>query len=607
MGNSAAIRPAPILRPASKPLAKPAAASGKPFAQPAALRSSFGRAPILAAPARKTSDLPEPAENETPVPTADDPKRERTLALQDALTHLVHGTVLGRLRVGMRVLDMATGNVLFSRRGSVLMDPASNQKVLATATALLRLGSTWRFRTELSGPPPDGDGTIAGDLVLRGSGDPSLRDAHLDAMAEDLARRGAVRVEGRVLGDPRRIGSDEAVVAGRSPVRVGWSAIEVHVRPGDKVGANALASLRPGFDGLRLVNQAVTVKGRGRIGVSVSRTGEHIQVVVTGKIGLGRPGVVIRRAPPGDTLYSAILMRAALVRAGIEVRGTAGVYTGEGRDHVATEGADLRLASATRLADTPVALLRECAAPAILAVHESVPLALLIRRVNKNSDNEWAERVLEAAGAETYGGSANTAKGVRALRDALTDLGVPSSGYSSANGSGLGHQNRVAPATMADLLRKLYFDPRVGPDLLQSLSVGGVDGTTRNRFRGSAAAERVRAKTGTLNGVSCLSGYVGDQSDLVVFSIMVEGLRHRAVNSVRGAQVSAVNAMMRYARGTLGPAPAEEAMPTQDLETGGESAELEGEADLPESAPTEKSGKDMDQMLKDFGGPGNEP
>jgi D-alanyl-D-alanine carboxypeptidase/D-alanyl-D-alanine-endopeptidase (penicillin-binding protein 4) len=493
------------------------------------------------------------------------------LALQEALTRLVHGTVLGRLRVDMRVLDMATGNVLFSRRGSVLMDPASNQKVLATATALLRLGSTWRFRTELSGRPPDGDGTIAGDLVLRGSGDPSLRDTHLDAMAEDLARRGAVRVEGRVLGDPRRIGSDEAVVAGRSPVRVGWSAIEVHVRPGHKVGANALASLSAGFDGLRLVNQAVTVKGRGRIGVSVSRTGEHIQVVVTGKIGLGRPGVVIRRAPPADTLYSAILMRAALVRAGIEVRGTAGVYTGEERDHlVATPAsADLRLASATRLADTPVALLRECAVPAILAVHESAPLPLLIRRVNKNSDNEWAERVLEAAGAETYGGSANTAKGVRALRDALTDLGVPSSGYSPANGSGLGHQNRVAPATMADLLRKLYFDPRVGPDLLQSLSVGGVDGTTRNRFRGSAAAERVRAKTGTLNGVSCLSGYVGDQSDLVVFSIMVEGLRHRAVTSVRSAQVSAVNAMMRYARGTLGPAPAEEAMPTQDLETGG--------------------------------------
>ncbi len=513
ISNPAAARPAPILpKSANRPLAKPAPVSGKPFAPPASpvLRSSLGNPASSAVPVRKASPSAGPAEVETPVPAADDPNRERILALQEALTHIVHGTVLGRLHVGMRVLDLADGHVLFSRRGSVLMDPASNQKVLATATALLRLGSTWRFRTELSGPSPDADGTIAGDLILRGSGDPSLREAHLDAMAEDLARRGVNRVEGRVLGDPRRIGSDEAFVAGRSPVRVGWSTIEVHVRPGEKVGAGALASLWPGSDALRLVNQAVTGTGRNRIGVSLSRAGEHIQVLVTGKIGLGRHGMVIRRTPPSDTLYAAILMRAALVQLGIEVRGLAGVYSGEGRDHlVAAPGdADLQLASATHLGDTPVALLRASRAPspAILAVHESVPLPLLIRRVNKNSDNEWAERVLEAAGAETYGGSASTAKGVRALRDALTDLGVPSSGYLPANGSGLGHQNRVAPATMADLLRRLYFDPRVGPDLLQSLSVGGVDGTTRNRFRGSSAAERVRAKTGTLNGVSCLSG-----------------------------------------------------------------------------------------------------
>jgi len=79
----------------------------------------------------------------------------------------------------------------------------------------------------------------------------------------------------------------------------------------------------------------------------------------------------------------------------------------------------------------------------------------------------------------------------------------------------------AVPRSYRSRLRRVLA-PRVGPDLLQSLSVGGVDGTTRNRFRGSAAAERVRAKTGTLNGVSCLSGYVGDQSDLVVFSITAQ-------------------------------------------------------------------------------------
>ncbi len=171
ISNPAAARPAPILpKSANRPLAKPAPVSGKPFAPPASpvLRSSLGNPASSAVPVRKASPSAGPAEVETPVPAADDPNRERILALQEALTHIVHGTVLGRLHVGMRVLDLADGHVLFSRRGSVLMDPASNQKVLATATALLRLGSTWRFRTELSGPPPDGDGTIAGDLISAG-------------------------------------------------------------------------------------------------------------------------------------------------------------------------------------------------------------------------------------------------------------------------------------------------------------------------------------------------------------------------------------------------------------------------------------------------------
>ena len=92
----------------------------------------------------------------------------------------------------------------------------------------------------------------------------------------------------------------------------------------------------------------------------------------------------------------------------------------------------------------------------------------------------------------------------------MDELGLPREAYVPTNGSGLGHSNRLTADAMAELLQKLYSDPRWGPELLQSLSVGGVDGTIRNRFRGSPAAERVRAKTGTLNGKSCLSGYVGD-------------------------------------------------------------------------------------------------
>jgi hypothetical protein len=131
---------------------------------------------------------------------------------------------------------------------------------------------------------------------------------------------------------------------------------------------------------------------------------------------------------------------------------------------------------------------------------------------------------------------------------------------------------------MAGLLRALYFDPRIGPELMQSLSVGGVDGTTRNRFRGSTAAQRVRAKTGTLTGVSCLSGYVGDGADILVFSILVEGHKSRSVKSIRTAQVSAVNAMMRYSRHASGAPPNEESEAGSDFETGSEADESEGVA-----------------------------
>src|SRR4051812_31095021 len=211
-------------------LAKPRVRVGRAFGTPALLNTK-NVTPIRLAPkplAGSDGDAMAPAEG--------DPDRERIQRLQEALDNIVHGPVLGRLRVGVRVMELATGRVLFGRHGSSLMDPASNQKVLATATALLRLGSDWQFRTELAGPAPDADGVIAGDVVLRGTGDPSLRGAHREERAGALPARGVTRVRGGVLADPGRIGSGEPGDT-RPPLRVSRSAIEVRVRPADRDGA----------------------------------------------------------------------------------------------------------------------------------------------------------------------------------------------------------------------------------------------------------------------------------------------------------------------------------------------------------------------------------
>ncbi|MES1206946.1 MAG: D-alanyl-D-alanine carboxypeptidase/D-alanyl-D-alanine-endopeptidase [Pseudomonadota bacterium] len=525
-----------------------------------------------------------------PVPPADDRDHDRIVRMQQSLREILHESVLRRTRVGMRVIEARTGRVFFDTRGQVLMDPASNQKVLATTTALMRLGAEWRFRTELTGPAPGPDGVVIGDVTLRGSGDPTVTAADLDAMAAALVRRGVRSIAGAVVADPRRLGADEPVIeeadedastekaddpdtaaplsklSPRAPLVVNHGLIWIQVRPGAEVGARADVSTTPA-DSSFVIHDRVQTKPRGRPRVSVrlSVSGGRIQVDVDGRVTAGRPGLVLRRRVPQQAIYAAALLRAALGAAGIAVRDDARV-------------------------ETPPASRAGRVTP-LLALHESAPLGVLLRKINKDSENDYAERVLEAAGAEVFGGPATEDKGVRLLREVIGELGLPPSSYVPRNGSGLGHANRITADAMSALLRALYLDPRIGPELLQSLSVGGVDGTTRNRFKGTLAAERVRAKTGTLAGKSCLSGLVGDGPDVLAFSILVEGLRGHSLHAVRSAQVTCVNAMMRYVREARGAIPAAIASPATpaanapvDVE---QSADVsEGEEELTTPAPT---------------------
>ena len=528
--------------------------------------------------------------DDVPRPSEDDRDRYRIIHLQDAINEILHGRTLGRMNVALRVMSARTGRVYYGRRADVLMDPASNQKVLATAAALMRLGTDWRYRTEVTGAAPDDEGVIHGSLHLRGNGDPTLRSGDLDELAAQLRDHGVARIDGGVLADPRLLGYEGAAASDgetsetKASLLVDRGLMIVRVRPGATPGSPAVVytdQRRTADDGagpgIVVRNQAVTrPSGRTKLGVRIEAAGGVLRVNVTGKITAGTAGVAFRRRVPHPGLHAAIALRSALIGAGIAVRGAPGIGP-----TVATE--------------TP------------LAVHQSAPLAVVMRRINKDSDNEQAERVLQTVGAEVYGAPATTEKGLSVLRAVVGSLGLRPSSYVSQNGSGLGHNNRITANAMADLLRALYFDPRIGPEILQSLSVGGIDGTTRNRFRGSLAARRVRAKTGTLNGKSCLSGLVGDGGDIIVFSMLMQGTRSRAnLAAVRASQVAAVNAMMRFVREGTGeridaPVPlGDERMASADIESGGDNDESgeEGEAE-PEPFLKHAPGEDaVDALLR---------
>ena len=501
-------------------------------------------------------------EDEAPPPSPTDPDRERILRVQEALHGLVHGPVLGRARTAIRVMEARSGRVLYARGADTLMDPASNQKILATAASLYRLGNQFRYRTEVRGAVPDEEGEIKGDLILRGSGDPALTATDLDGLANQLFFQGVRRIAGDVVADRRYLGAEELARQTHSPLVVSRSAIVVRVRPGDRAKTQPLVIYEPAAEGILVFNRATTVaKGRTRISVTVATQGGRIVINVGGKISLRHAGVVFRRRPSAPLLYAAALLSQALNRRGIQIAGAP-------------------LVREVALSDDTTS-----SAKIVLAHHQSASLPELLRPINKNSNNEYADRLLETLGSQMYGGAPAMDKGLRALRATLGELGVPQAAYHATNGSGLGHANRLTADGLTNLLRTLYFDPRVGPELVASLSVGGVDGTTKHRFTGTSAAHRVRAKTGTLNGKSCLSGYVGDESEILIFSIMVDRVGRSRVNAVRKAQVLVVDTLMGYAKGLVVDTEAEHPDPGIDFEQGEDMIEGEDVAPSQPAAP----------------------
>jgi D-alanyl-D-alanine carboxypeptidase/D-alanyl-D-alanine-endopeptidase (penicillin-binding protein 4) len=169
-----------------------------------------------------------------------------------------------------------------------------------------------------------------------------------------------------------------------------------------------------------------------------------------------------------------------------------------------------------------------------LAIARSQPLSVLVRSVNKLSNNYMAEHILktlDTATPQTYAG------GLRRVHAWLTEQGVATAGFSMTNGSGLYDSNRITAAQLTTLLVRVHRDFRIAGDFLASLAIAGADGTMRSRLQDSPAQRFVRAKTGTLDEVSALAGYAGAVGKSpIVFAILVSGLDRWKAGSVKKAQ-----------------------------------------------------------------------
>jgi serine-type D-Ala-D-Ala carboxypeptidase/endopeptidase (penicillin-binding protein 4) len=450
-----------------------------------------------------------------------DAHAERVARLRERITEVLRDRPLSKTRVGVVVTQGSSGDVLFAHNPQVAFNPASNTKMLTTAAAMSALGPGFRYRTSIYGAAPDEEGVVHGDVVLRGSGDPSLMPADLAQLAHGLASRGITRIEGDLYADPRfhdasRTG-DARAAAGEGALILSRNTYQVHVSPGD-LGHHAIVRVEPRSDYFGVENQATTVKGkRSRLRIDAYRKDDRLIVTVRGRITENRGTYVDVRRLADGAFYSGHILAAALGDFGITLTGK-----------VKTGGV--------------------AAASELLAEHASAPLADISRVSNKPSNNFVADQIYKTLGGELYGMPPSLDKGTRAVTEYLSSAGIKPGAYKIVNGSGLTHENRITAQDLNALLRHIYRDVSLAPEFLSSLAIAGIDGTIRNRFLGTEAVGLVRAKTGTLSGVSALSGYVGDKDDVIVFSIFVEGFRNRRTTEVRHAQVRMVEAMLRYLR-----------------------------------------------------------
>ena len=525
----------PALAGATRPNARPAKARA-PVA-----RSNPRQARLLptrkppAAPAIRRDTATAPREVADP----SDPREQRIAKLRDRLVAVLHEPPLNRTKVGVEVMQASNGDVLFAHNAAVQFNPASNTKILTTAAAMSYLGADYRYHTALYGPEPDADGVVHGDVVLRGSGDPSLTTTDVAEIARALSARGVRRIEGNLYADPRFHARDhkpDDPGDGEGALILNRNTYGVRVRPGD-VGHPAIVSVEPRVDLFGIENQTTTVRGkRSRLRIDSYRKDDRLIITVRGRITENRDDYVDLRRLADGSLLAASVLRSAFGDFGIEITGR------------------------VRGGNVP--------ATTMLAEHVSAPLSEVCRISNKPSNNFVAEAIYKTLGGELYGAPGTLAKGTRAIMDYLTSVGIKPGAYKIVNGSGLTHENRITPQDLSSLLRKIYYDLSVAPEFMTSLAIAGIDGTIRNRFMGTDAVGLVRAKTGTLNGVSALSGYVGDKDDVLIFSIFVEGFRHRRTNEVRHAQVRMVEAMLSYLR-------SDESSPNRGEQNG----EIPGEAD----------------------------
>jgi len=449
-------------------------------------------------------------------------------ALAADLDRILADARLRGAHAGVVVRDADTGEALYERGAVDRLLPASNNKLLTSAAALQALGSDYRFTTAVHAVAEQRGAVLEGDLYLRGTGDPTLLAGDYERLAAGVAAAGIRVVTGRLMADDTwfdkvRLGSSWAWDDEPFYYSAQVSALSVapdtdydagtvilRIGPGAAVGDPATVQVVPATDYLRIDNRATTGAAGTPTTVAVDRPHGSNTIVVTGSMPAGRAPAQYWRTVWEPTGYAADVFGRALAAHGVRVIGGPG------------------------LGATPTGAR-------VIADHRSMTLAELLLPFMKLSNNGHAEVLTKAMGRELRGAGTWSA-GLAVLGEQLATLGVPVGSYRMVDGSGLSRMQMLTADLLSDLLVAAQGEPWFDA-WYASLPIAGepdrmVGGTLRSRMVGTAAAGNAHAKTGSLTGVTALSGYVTAASgEPLVFSILLNNYLSASPKDIEDAIV----------------------------------------------------------------------
>lgn len=436
--------------------------------------------------------------------------------------------------VGVEVRSLKDGALLYSRNSGHVFLPASNNKLLTSTAALEYLGVDFVYKTRLvrTGPLRP-DGSIDGDVILRGAGDPILLADDLRTMAKQayavgLRHVAAVQFDDSLFDD-QRLGDwwswdDEPFYysAEISALNVDENLVLVKASPGAAAGDPVTVSVTATDRYALLENTATTGAAGTKSTLNISRMEGRNLLTVEGSLPVDiraadNHGVAVTIHDPSR--FAATLLTEYLRAAGVTV------------DNDPIGGAVTPPGAVT------------------IAEHDSPPLSGVLKRLNKPSDNLIAECLMKTVGAAVSGQGTGGAGGTgeQAARRLFRRIGMDLSQLRQVDGSGLSRGDYVSPANLVKLLTYLHTRKDF-PALYDSLPIAGVDGSLRNRMKGTAAAGNCHAKTGSLSHVTALSGYVNDRDgEPLVLSILMNNVSAPA-SQTHAAEDAIVEYLASYSR-----------------------------------------------------------